>query len=113
MLFCQYLDTEPVIATSYLLGCPTEGVGAVVNPIGDMGRYLKEAEEGNVPIRYVIDTHRHADHISNGRELAEAAGANQHKTGSRPRTSRHRSRQAARVRGASGRVISRCGPPAR
>ncbi len=75
MLFRQYLDTEPVIATSYLFGCPTEGVGAVVDPIGGIGRYLKEAEEGNVAIRYVIDTHVHADHISNGRELAEAAGA--------------------------------------
>ena len=75
MLFRQYLDREPVIAVSYLFGCPTEGVGAVVDPIGDNGRYLKEAEEGDVPIRYVIDTHMHADHISSGRELAEEAGA--------------------------------------
>ena len=75
MLFRQYLDTDPVIATSYLFGCPTEEIGAVVDPLGDIGRYLKEAEEGHVPIRYVIDTHMHADHVSNGRELAEAAGA--------------------------------------
>ncbi len=75
MLFRQYLDKDPVIAVSYLFGCPTEGVGAVVDPIGDIGRYLREAEEGNVPIRYVIDTHMHADHISNGRELAEEAEA--------------------------------------
>ena len=75
MLFRQYLDKEPVIATSYLFGCPTEGIGAVVDPMGDIGRYLKESEEGKVPLRYVIDTHMHADHISNGRELAEAAGA--------------------------------------
>jgi len=75
MIFRQYLDREPVIAVSYLFGCPTEGVGAVVDPIGDIGRYLKEAEEGTVAIRYVIDTHMHADHISVGRELAEAAGA--------------------------------------
>ena len=75
MLFRQYLDKEPVIATSYLFGCPTEGIGAVVDPVGDIARYLKNSEEGNVAIRYVIDTHMHADHISNGRELAEAAGA--------------------------------------
>ena len=75
MLFRQYLDTDPVIATSYLFGCPTEEIGAVVDPVGDIGRYLKGSEEGIVPIRYVIDTHMHADHISNGRELAEAAGA--------------------------------------
>ena len=75
MLFRQYLDREPVIAVSYLLGCPTQGIGAVVDPIGDVDRYVKESGEGNVPIRYVIDTHMHADHISEGRELAEAAGA--------------------------------------
>ena len=75
MLFRQYLDKEPVIAVSYLFGCPTKGIGAVVDPIGDIGRYLKESDEGNVPIRYVIDTHMHADHISSGRELAAAAGA--------------------------------------
>ena len=75
MLFRQYLDKEPAIALSYLLGCPTKGIGAVVDPIGDIGRYLKEAEKGGVPIRYVIDTHMHADHVSSGRELADAAGA--------------------------------------
>ena len=75
MLFRQYLDKEPVIATSYLFGCPTEGIGAVVDPVGDIARYLEKSEEGNVAIRYVIDTHMHADHVSNGRELAEAAGA--------------------------------------
>ena len=75
MFFRQYLDRDPVIATSYLLGCPTQGIGAVVDPIGDIGRYLKEAEEGQVPLGYVIETHMHADHISSGRELAEASGA--------------------------------------
>ncbi len=32
MLFRQFLDREPVIAASYLLGCPTKGIGAVVEP---------------------------------------------------------------------------------
>jgi hydroxyacylglutathione hydrolase len=75
MLFRQYLDKDPVIATSYLFGCPTKGIGAVVDPVGNIDRYLKKAEEGNVPIRYVIDTHMHADHISIARDLVEAAGA--------------------------------------
>ena len=75
MIFRQYLDREPVIAASYLFGCPTKGLGAVVDPFGEIGRYLKESEDGNVALRYVIDTHMHADHVSSGRELAEATGA--------------------------------------
>ena len=75
MLFRQYLDREPVVAVSYLLGCPKKGIGSVVDPVGDVGRYLKESEAGNLSIRYVIDTHMHADHVSSGRELARAAGA--------------------------------------
>ena len=75
MLFRQYLDKEPVVAASYLFGCPTKGIGAVVDPIGDIERYVKESEAGNLPIRCVIETHMHADHISSGRELAKAVGA--------------------------------------
>lgn len=33
------------------------------------------AEECNLSIRYVIDTHLHADHVSGGRKLAEISGA--------------------------------------
>lgn len=54
-------------AASYLFGCPTKGIGAVVDPIGDIERYLKESEEGQVPLSYVIDTHLHADHVSSSR----------------------------------------------
>lgn len=75
MLFRQYLDKEPVVAVSYLLGCPKKGVGSVVDPVGDVERYLKAAEAGGLSIRFVIDTHMHADHVSSGRELARAAAA--------------------------------------
>ena len=54
MFFRQYLDRDPVIAVSYLFGCPTEGIGAVVDPIGDIGRYLKESEGGTPSVRHAI-----------------------------------------------------------
>ena len=33
MLFRQYLDRDPVIAVSYLFGCPTKRIGAVKEAI--------------------------------------------------------------------------------
>jgi glyoxylase-like metal-dependent hydrolase (beta-lactamase superfamily II) len=49
--------------------------GAVVDPVGDVEPYLRAAEQSGMRILYVIDTHVHADHVSAGRALAEAAGA--------------------------------------
>jgi hydroxyacylglutathione hydrolase len=47
----------------------------VCDPIGDPEIYLQIAEQNGMKIRYVVDTHVHADHISTGRKLAELAGA--------------------------------------
>lgn len=75
MILRQYLHTDPVIAASYLFGCGGKAVGAVVDPAEDIEPYLRESEALGLPIRYVVDTHVHADHVSGGRRLAEAAGA--------------------------------------
>jgi hydroxyacylglutathione hydrolase len=75
MIVRQYLHTDPVIAASYLFGCGGHAVGAVVDPVGDPERYLEAAAAVGLRLRYVIDTHVHADHLSAGRELAAAAGA--------------------------------------
>ena len=74
MILRQFLHTDPV-AASYLFGCGGKAAAAVVDPLGDVSRYLSTAEEAGMSIHYVIDTHLHADHISAGRKLAKAAGA--------------------------------------
>lgn len=75
MILRRYLHTDPVVAASYLFGCGGKARGAVVDPVAEPETYLAEAEELALPIEYVIDTHVHADHVSTGRRLAEAAGA--------------------------------------
>jgi hydroxyacylglutathione hydrolase len=47
----------------------------VCDPIDDPQVYLDKAKESGIHIRFVIDTHVHADHISTGRTLAELAQA--------------------------------------
>jgi glyoxylase-like metal-dependent hydrolase (beta-lactamase superfamily II) len=75
MILRQYLHTEPAIAASYLFGCGGHAAGAVVDPVGEPERYLEAAAAVGLRLRYIIDTHVHADHLSAGRELAAAAGA--------------------------------------
>lgn len=75
MILRQFLHTAPVVAASYLFGCGGRTAGAVVDPVADPEVYLRAAADTGIRILYVIDTHGHADHVSTGRALAEAAGA--------------------------------------
>ncbi len=74
MILRQFLHQDPV-GISYLFGCGGKAAGAVVDPVGDIQPYLGAAEDAGMRIHFVIDTHVHADHLSAGRALAEAAGA--------------------------------------
>lgn len=74
MILRQYLHVDPV-AASYLFGCGGRSMAAVVDPVGDIGSYMDAADKTGMRILYVIDTHLHADHVSSGRALSKAAGA--------------------------------------
>src|SRR6266446_10192099 len=58
---------------SYLIGA--DGEAAVVDPQRDVDLYIADAEAQGLKIRYVIETHLHADFVSGHRELAERTGA--------------------------------------
>lgn len=58
---------------SYLLG--SEGVGVVVDPQRDVDEYLAEADAQGLKIKYVIETHLHADFVSGHQEIAARTGA--------------------------------------
>jgi hydroxyacylglutathione hydrolase len=58
---------------SYLIG--SDGEAAVVDPQRDVEQYVDEARGHGLRIRYVVETHLHADFVSGHRELAERTGA--------------------------------------
>ncbi len=58
---------------SYLIG--SEGEAVVVDPQRDVDQYIAEAEAQSLKIKYVIETHLHADFVSGHRELAARTGA--------------------------------------
>jgi len=58
---------------SYLIG--SDGEAAVVDPQRDVDQYLDEAAARRLKIKYIIETHLHADFVSGHRELAARSGA--------------------------------------
>jgi len=60
---------------SYLIGCDETRAAIVVDPaLGESDRYLALAAEKGLRIRYLLDTHTHADHFTASRELARQLG---------------------------------------
>lgn len=60
---------------SYLIGCADTCAGAVIDPeVRQINRYHALAAQHGLRIRYVIDTHTHADHFSASKQLGEALG---------------------------------------
>ncbi|MGA9802326.1 MAG: rhodanese-like domain-containing protein [Terriglobales bacterium] len=58
---------------SYMIG--SEAEAAVVDPQRDVDIYLKAADEQNLKIRHIFETHLHADFVSGHKELAARTGA--------------------------------------
>lgn len=58
---------------SYLI--ESDGDGAMIDTNRMLEPYEKFIKEHNISLKYVLDTHLHADHISGGRKLAEKLGA--------------------------------------
>jgi len=61
---------------SYLIGCADTCVGALIDPeISQIDRYKALAARDGLSIRFIIDTHTHADHFSASLRMKEAFGA--------------------------------------
>ena len=74
MYFKQILD-ERCGCASYLIASRQSHEAAIVDPSIETAQYEPLLQEREFTLRYVIDTHVHADHVSGARKLAAAHGA--------------------------------------
>jgi glyoxylase-like metal-dependent hydrolase (beta-lactamase superfamily II) len=74
MWFESLIRTETGCA-AYMVGALESSECAVFDPLWDIDPYLQTAKRKSSRIRYVIDSHNHADHVSGARRLAAATGA--------------------------------------
>ncbi len=74
MLLRRFYDPK-LAQASYLVACGRSGEAIVIDPNRDADQYVRAAESEGVRIRFVTETHIHADFVSGSRELAAATGA--------------------------------------
>ena len=86
---------------SYLIG--DAGEAAVVDPQRDVDQYIDEARKQGLEIRYIIETHLHADFVSGHHELA-TRGAGRLPAG--PAPARPRGRRGGTVKGSAVEVFT-------
>ena len=53
----------------------SQGEAAIVDPLREIGPYLERAKQDGVTIKYIFETHFHADFVSGHLDLAKATGA--------------------------------------
>jgi glyoxylase-like metal-dependent hydrolase (beta-lactamase superfamily II) len=74
-MYIEQFFVEGLGCASYLIGCESQGVAAVIDPQRDVRDYLDAAAKHNLKITHILETHLHADHVSGNTELAERTGA--------------------------------------
>ncbi|MBF6614499.1 MAG: MBL fold metallo-hydrolase [Chloroflexi bacterium] len=70
MFFKQFLR-EDLGCASYLIGDADAAECAIVDPQWNITEYIDTAAKQGLKIRYVVETHNHADHVSGHGKLAE------------------------------------------
>ncbi len=69
------LFDENLAHASYLVGCGVTGDAVVIDPNRDFEQYASSAEDEDLTIVAVAETHIHADFLSGSRELSQRTGA--------------------------------------
>ena len=72
-MFIQQLYTGCISEAAYYI--ESDGEAAIIDPLRDIEEYLLLAQKRNTKIKYIFETHFHADFVSGHLDLAAATGA--------------------------------------
>src|SRR3954470_13719382 len=72
-MFVKQLYTDCLSEAAYFI--ESEGEAAVIDPLRDIEEYVLLAKERNATIKYIFETHFHADFVSGHIDLSKATGA--------------------------------------
>ncbi len=72
-MYIQQLYTGCLSEAAYYI--ESEGEAAIIDPLRDIEEYLVLAKQRKATIKYIFETHFHADFVSGHLDLAQASGA--------------------------------------
>ncbi|HMK04025.1 MAG TPA: MBL fold metallo-hydrolase, partial [Ferruginibacter sp.] len=72
-MFIKQLYTGCLSEAAYYI--ESEGEAAIIDPLRDIDEYIKLAKERNAGIKYIFETHFHADFVSGHLDLSKQTGA--------------------------------------
>jgi hydroxyacylglutathione hydrolase len=72
-MYIQQLYTGCLSEAAYYI--ESEGEAAIVDPLRDVDTYIQLAKERNTVIKYIFETHFHADFVSGHLDLSKKTGA--------------------------------------
>jgi hydroxyacylglutathione hydrolase len=72
-MFVQQLYTNCLSEAAYYIEC--DGEAAIIDPLRDTDTYIKMATERKATIKYIFETHFHADFVSGHLDLSRQTGA--------------------------------------
>lgn len=72
-MYFKKIETKGIAHFSYMVG--DGDYIAVIDPVRDIGIYMKEARRAGMRIKYIFETHRNEDYVSGSIELGEKTGA--------------------------------------
>jgi hydroxyacylglutathione hydrolase len=72
-MYIQQIYTGCLSEAAYFI--ESNGIAAVVDPLRDIDAYIQLAKEKNAVIKYIFETHFHADFVSGHLDLAKQTGA--------------------------------------
>lgn len=72
-MFIEQLYTNCLSQAAYYVECNGEAI--VIDPLRDYEIYIQKANERGAKIKYIFETHFHADFVSGHIDLAKASGA--------------------------------------
>jgi glyoxylase-like metal-dependent hydrolase (beta-lactamase superfamily II)/rhodanese-related sulfurtransferase len=73
MMYIEQLYTGCLSEAAYYV--ESNGEAAVIDPLRDIEQYIELATQRNATIKYIFETHFHADFVSGHLDLAKATGA--------------------------------------